>query len=56
MTHEYRNNLHETIIQGGALQYCRVIEQLYIHRFKECIYSLNLPPSTAKEQLLNIKI
>ncbi|MER2006131.1 MAG: polyprenyl synthetase family protein [Psychrobacillus sp.] len=56
LTHEYRKNLYETIVQGGALQYCKVIEQLYIHKFKECIYSLNLPPSTAKEQLLNIKI
>lgn len=55
MTHEDRKNLHETIIQGGALQYCKVIEQLYIHKFKECVNSLNLPPS-AKEQLLNIKI
>lgn len=55
MTYEDREDLHKTIVQGGALQYCRVVEQLYIHKFKECVNSLNIP-SSAKEQLLNIKI
>ena len=47
--------LHETLIYGGAVEYCKVLEQLHLHKYKECIHSLNLDLQ-AKEKLVDIKV
>ncbi|MGG3805394.1 polyprenyl synthetase family protein [Metabacillus fastidiosus] len=55
MSDQEISSLHELLIYGGAVEYCKVLQQLYVYKYKECIYSLNLDKQ-AEEQLLNIKI
>jgi competence protein ComQ len=47
--------LHSCINSGGAITYCKIVEQIYLNKFKECIYSLNIPPKY-KNLLLTIKV
>ncbi|WP_338754921.1 polyprenyl synthetase family protein [Bacillus sp. FJAT-52991] len=49
------SELQKILIYGGAVEYCKVMEQLYLYKYKECIHSLNIG-SHEKERLLNIKI
>lgn len=49
------HTLHSCINSGGAITYCKVVEQIYLNKFKECIYSLNIPPKY-KNLLFNIKV
>ncbi|MDQ0216374.1 competence protein ComQ [Oikeobacillus pervagus] len=55
LTREEISDLHNTLIYGGAVEYCKVMEQLYLHKYKECIHSLNIG-SSDKEKLLHINI
>ncbi|WP_083584433.1 polyprenyl synthetase family protein [Bacillus weihaiensis] len=55
MTYKETTIFHETLIYGGGVEYCKVLEQLYIHKFKECINNLDLS-SFHKDLLINMKI
>ena len=55
MSSQEISTLHETLIYGGAIEYCKVLEQLYLHKYRKCIHSLHLDLQ-AKEQLLEIKV
>jgi len=55
--------LHESELQalqlcinnGGAITYCKVVEQIYLKKFEDCIYSLDIP-TQHKDLLLTIKV
>ncbi|MBX8945188.1 MULTISPECIES: polyprenyl synthetase family protein [Lysinibacillus] len=43
------------IMNGGAITYCHVVEQIYLKKFKDCISSLDIS-NKHKNLLLNIKV
>ncbi|KOS66796.1 ComQ [Lysinibacillus contaminans] len=42
LTKRERNILKNAITNGGALTYCKIVEQIYLSKFKECIDSMEL--------------
>ncbi|KOS63232.1 polyprenyl synthetase family protein [Lysinibacillus agricola] len=50
-----RQTLQLCIDNGGAITYCKVVEQIYLKKFKDCIYSLDIP-TKHKHLLLTINV